>query len=104
MDKVFFDISDKEVLKRFVEFIRSDIEVEYIEVYESDLDNELECSYSEDILVKYRVLESAKDFKERTKTDLSEETIENMFALDRFKNLSKEKQNEIMESALKGGE
>ena len=100
-DRVFFDISDKEVLKKFVEFIRSDIEVERLEIHEPDFDNELECSYSNDILVKYRELETAKEYKERTKSDFSEEAIENLFALERYKNLSKAKQNAILGNVLK---
>ena len=98
-DRVFFDISDKEVLKKFVEFIRS--EVERLEIHEPDFDNELECSYSNNILAKYRELETAKEYKERTKSDFSEETIENLFALERYKNLSKAKQNAILGNVLK---
>lgn len=81
--EVFSDINYKPNLEMFVNLIRSDIEVVNIIIQEADY--EYGYDNEDSITVEYKTLETVEEFKKRTKSDLSNESIENLFALEKFK-------------------
>lgn len=83
--EVFSDINYKPNLERFVSLIRSDIEVLSLSILEADYDYEYGYDYEDTITVTYKTLETVEQFKKRTKSDFSNEAIENLFALEKFK-------------------
>lgn len=97
--EVFSNINYKPNLERFVSLIRSDIEVLSLSIREADY--EYRYDDEDSITVEYKTLETVEQFKKRTKSNFSNEAIENLFALEKFKELPKEKQNDILENVLK---
>jgi hypothetical protein len=81
--ETFSDINYKPNLERFVNLIRSDIEVVNIIIQEADY--EYGYDNEDSITVEYKTLETVEEFKKRAKSDLSNESIENLFALEKFK-------------------